>query len=125
MNEFVLSGSGNQLTKIPVETWKLHVEQAPQNIAPVLDFMTEEHHRVRYHVVRELPGLGRPITPEEISGATDLTMDRTIEILDELEKHLFFLVRNEKGAVSWAFPMTADGTPHQLSFNTGERLNAA
>jgi hypothetical protein len=46
-------------------------------------------------------------------------------ILDELERNLFFLVRNAQGAVSWAYPVTVEPTPHQLRFHSGERLYAA
>ena len=67
MEEYVLSGSGDQLTKIPTKTWKRHVDQAPGRIAPVLEFMTEKHHQVRYFVVKELPRIGEPIPPEAIS----------------------------------------------------------
>ena len=48
-----------------------------------------------------------------------------IEILDDLENNLFFLVRNEQGEISWAFPVTVEETPHKLTFSTGEKLNAA
>ena len=65
------------------------------------------------------------IPPELISRELKMSLSRTTEILDELERNLFFLVRNEQGNVSWAFPVTAERTPHQLSFSTGERLNAA
>jgi len=47
------------------------------------------------------------------------------EILDDLEGNLFFLVRNERGHVSWAFPVTAEQTRHRLRFSTGERIYAA
>jgi len=46
-------------------------------------------------------------------------------ILDDLERNLFFLVRDARGDVSWAFPVTAEKTPHKLTFNTGERPHAA
>jgi hypothetical protein len=46
-------------------------------------------------------------------------------ILDDLEKKLTFLFRNEEGAVAWAYPVTVDKTPHHLTFSTGEQLYAA
>jgi hypothetical protein len=46
-------------------------------------------------------------------------------ILEELERKLFFLVRNEQGAVAWAYPVTVEITPHRLDFNTGERIYGA
>jgi len=87
--------------------------------------MTKAHHQIRFFVVRELPRIGKPIPAELISDELNIPLSRTIEILDDLEKNLFFLVRNEQGEIAWAFPVTADKTPHQLTFSTGESLNAA
>ena len=125
MKENILSSAGNQLTKIPREIWEQHVDQTSKDIPKVLGFMTEAHHLIRYFVVRELPRIRKPIAPERISEELDIPLSRTIEILDDLEKNLFFLVRNEQGEISWAFPVTVDKTPHRLTLSTGERLNAA
>jgi hypothetical protein len=125
MKENILANAGNQLTEIPREIWQQHVDQTTQDISKVLGFMTKAHHLIRYFVVRELPRIGKPIPPVLISDELNIPLSKTIEILDDLEKNLFFLVRNERGEISWAFPVTADKTPHQLTFSTGERLNAA
>jgi len=61
--------------------------------------MSEEHHRVRYFVVRELPRTGKPIQPELVSQSLELPLARVNTILDELEKNLFFLVRNSQGVL--------------------------
>jgi hypothetical protein len=87
--------------------------------------MSEKHHLVRYYVVRELPRTGKPIQPESISQDLELPLAQVGTILDELERNLFFLVRNSQGAVSWAYPVTVDRTPHELTFSTGERLYGA
>jgi hypothetical protein len=125
MKENVLMGKDREFIEIPRETWNQHIAQAPQDCAKILSFMTEEHHLIRYFVVRELPHIGKPIPPELISEELKMPLSMTTKILDDLERNLFFLVRNERGEVSWAFPVTADRTPHQLTFSTGERLNAA
>ena len=125
MKENILSSAGDQLTEIPREIWEQHVDQTSKDIPKVLGFMTEAHHLIRYFVVKELPRIGKPIAPERISEELDIPLSRTTEILDNLEKNLFFLVRNEQGEISWAFPVTVDKTPHRLTFSTGERLNAA
>ena len=125
MKENVLMGKGSKFIEISRETWDQHIAQAPQDCSKILSFMTEEHHMIRYFVVRELPHIGKPIPPELISEELKMSLSRTTKILDDLERNLFFLVRNEQGEVSWAFPVTADKTPHQLTFSTGERLNAA
>jgi hypothetical protein len=91
-----------------------------------LGFMTSQHHAVRNYVVLEMPRHhGRPIRPAEIAAALRLKIERVLELLDDLERHLFFLVRDRHGNVSWAFPVTSDATPHRLRFSSGERVFAA
>jgi len=125
MNEMILLGQGRQMIEIPRQKWEEHLEQVPQHSEIRLGFASQEHHRVRYFAVRELPRIGEPIQPELISLELGLSLERVSSILDELERNLFFLFRNEQGAVSWAYPVTVDPTPHHLTFSTGERLYAA
>jgi hypothetical protein len=125
MKETVLLSAGQMFTEIPRETWEQHLEQAPIDIAKTLSFMTNAHHLIRNFVVRELPRASMPLSSELISEELEMSLAETTDILDELEKNLFFLVRNEQGDVTWAFPVTADKTPHQITFSTGERINAA
>ena len=82
--------------------------------------MSADHHRVRDFVVTELARRAAPLPPGLIAEKLELAADRVSVILDELEKHLTFLVRNAEGAVTWAFPVTVDETPHHATFTTGE-----
>lgn len=125
MNEIVRLGRGNQFIEIPRQMWQKHVAEAPDHTRERLSFMSQEHHRVRYFVVDELARSGEPLPPEQISDALDISIDQIHGILDELEKNLFFLVRNQKGAVNWAYPLTVEPTPHKLTFDSGERLYGA
>ncbi|HUW13905.1 MAG TPA: hypothetical protein VM537_29545 [Anaerolineae bacterium] len=125
MSESVLLGRGRQILRLPREMWEQHLAQVPEHSGDRHRFMTEEHQRVRYFVVRELPFRGRAIAPPEIAAALHLPQTRVETILDELERKLFFLFRDEQGAVSWAYPITVEPTPHHLSFSSGERLYAA
>jgi len=125
MIDKILLGRGREIIKLPADKWKEQFANVPSHVKARLDFMTEDHHLVRYFVVRELPLKGKPLSPEFISERLDMSVEKTTKILDDLEKHLFFLVRNEEGAVSWAFTVTVDNTPHKLVFSTGERLNGA
>ncbi|SPE40336.1 hypothetical protein SBA3_3720006 [Candidatus Sulfopaludibacter sp. SbA3] len=63
--------------------------------------------------------------PAQIATSVGLDIPAVTGLLDDLEKHLFFLVRNGLGEVSWAFPVTSDRTPHRLRFSTGERIFGA
>jgi hypothetical protein len=125
VSESVLLGQGRQVRSIPRKAWEGHLAQVPEHSQARFGFMSEAHHRVRYYVVRELPVKGAPIPPEAISQALKLPLAQVIDILDKLERELFFLVRDASGSVSWAFPVTVDPTPHRLSFSTGERLYGA
>jgi hypothetical protein len=125
MGKSVLLGKGGQVLELPWETWKQHLAHAPQHSLDRLRFMTDAHHRVRYYVVEELPRRGMAVAPEEISAALSMPQEQVETILDELERKLFFLVRNEGGAVTWAYPVTVEPTPHHLTLSSGERLYAA
>src|SRR6266446_5895744 len=91
-----------------------------------LAFMTRHHHAVRNFVVRELPrNHDRPLSVPQIAKPLRLDPPLVADLLEDLERHLFFLVRNARGDVSWAFPVTSDRTPHRLRFSTGERTFGA
>ena len=88
--------------------------------------MTPEHHAVRNFAVREIPyEHGRPIKVDRLAATLGLPLPKVKAIVEDLERHLFFLVRNESGDISWAFPVTTDPTPHRLKFSTGERAHGA
>ncbi|MGH9826585.1 MAG: hypothetical protein ACREDR_25430 [Blastocatellia bacterium] len=99
--------------------------KVPQRMKERLSFMTTDHHRVRYYVVKQLPMSGAAISPEEISGALALPVNDVNSILDDLERNLFFLVRDNQGRVVWAFPVTVEPTRHRLKFSTGVEIYAA
>jgi len=125
MDEKVLLGRGRQILEIPQATWKEHLTQTSDHSQNRLSFMTDAHHRVRYLVVKELAVQQKPIEPEFISTALDMPLAQVKDVLEELERRLFFLVRDEQGAVAWAYPVTVETTPHRLNFSTGERLYGA
>jgi len=125
MSETILIGTGRAFTEMPRPEWEAQLAHAPEVCKKRMQFMTEDHHRVRYFVVEQIARRGEPLTPETIGGALDIEPGRLAGILDELEANLFFLVRNDAGAVSWAYPVTAEETPHRLVFSTGERLHGA
>ena len=125
MNETVLIGRGRKIVPVPRRQWEEHLSKVPLAMKIRLSFMTRQHHLVRYFVVRSLPRIGRPIPPELIATKLMISLPRVKAILTELEERLFFLVRDERGHVSWAYPVTADKTRHSLILSTGERIYAA
>ena len=125
MSGRILVGEGREIRQIPDEEFVKAQEQMPAHMQARLAFMSREHHAVRDFVVRELPRQRRPIPPCRIASVTGIESHRVLTILAELEQHLFFLVRNSEGDVSWAFPVTAERTAHRLSFSTGENIFGA
>ncbi len=125
MGERVRIGRARQIVELPRREWEQGLAARIPVIKATLGFMSPDHHLLRNFAVRELPRRGSPMPPEFFSEKLGLPLGRVISIIEELEKHLTFLYRNEKGAVVWAYPVTVDHTPHQATFNTGETLHAA
>ena len=125
MNESLLLGIWRFFLRIPRPIWQQEIARNAGSSEKSLAFMTADHHKVRDFVVRELPRLAQPIPPEDIALSLKLELDRVISILDELEKNMTFLYRNQEGAVTWAYPVTVEPTPHRITFSTGEQIYAA
>lgn len=125
MIEQILIGKGDSIRPMPRPDWERDLREYLEQPNDRLDFMTEDHHRIRRMAVVDLAREGAPLAPEHFVERLDLDRVHVVEILDDLERNLFFLVRDEEGAVSWAYPVTVDRTPHRLTFSTGERLHGA
>ena len=119
----LLVGHGGDIQRVPAAAWAQKLAGAHTATARRFTFMTAAHRRVRDAAVLWLPKNRRqPLSVRQLSRATALPERDVDRILDELQRHLFFLVRNRRGDVAWAFPVTSDRTAHQLTFNSGERL---
>jgi hypothetical protein len=125
MNKSLLLGLGRFFLRIPKPIWQQEVARSARAAEKSLAFMTADHHKVRDYVVRELPRIANPIPPETIAQGLNMEPGQVVPILDELEKKLTFLYRNEEGSVSWAYPVTAEQTPHRITFSSGEQVYAA
>lgn len=125
MSQFIWKREKGNLTKITRATWEKTLSEIPKNTEAELAFMSSEHHLVRNFIVRELPKIKKPLSPEFISEKLRLPVELVKDILDEFEKNLTFLFRNKQGSVVWAYPVTLDKTPHYATFSTGENLYAA
>ena len=122
MDNTLLLGVWRIMISVPPALWRRTLAKETQSD---LALMTPEHHSVRDFVVRELPHLNAPISPETIAAGVDLPLERVRSILEELEHAMTFLFRNPDGDVTWAYPVTVDPTPHQVTFSSGEKLYAA
>jgi transcription initiation factor IIE alpha subunit len=121
MDKNLLVGLWRLTLPVPPAIWKKRDEGSGNP----LEFMTEAHHRVRDFAVLELTRSGVPLTSERIAQELQLPQTRVTDILVELERHKTFLFRNAQGAVTWAYPVTVDPTPHRVRFSTGEQVYAA
>lgn len=125
MKKSLLYGIWCLLVRIPQRIWQAEVAHSAHEGHDRLSFMSPDHHRVRDFVVLELPRSQAAIPPEEIAARLDLPIERVLTILDELEKGMTFLFRDEKSAVAWAYPVTVEPTPHRITFSSGEQIYAA
>jgi hypothetical protein len=118
----LLLGVWRIMISVPPALWQRELAKETQSD---LAFMTPDHHIVRDFVVREMPRINTPVSPETIAAGVQLPLERVRSILVELEHKMTFLFRNPAGAVTWAYPVTVDQTPHQVTFSSGEKLYAA
>ena len=126
MKDVILIGRRETMLEVPAEKWRKHLAQARHHTAAALGFMTSNHHLVRNFAVSELArNQGQPLRPADIANRLNLPFSLVTAILEDLQRNLFFLVRNNAGQINWAFPVTCATTPHRLSFSSGERVFAA
>lgn len=125
VQERLMAGIWRFMVGIPPYLWKKQIERAKHRVRRATGFMSPEHRLVHHFVVREMPRIGGPLPAEMVSRDLNISLERTTEILGDLEKRLTFLYRNEEGQVVWAYPVTVERTPHSITFNTGEHLYAA
>lgn len=125
MSAHILRGVGRDILYLPEDGFVQAMRDLPARMSARLAFMTREHHLVRDFVVRDLPRQSRPLRPGRIAQTIGLELRQVTRILADLERHLFFLVRDAGGNVSWAFPVTTSRTPHRLTFSTGEKTFGA
>jgi hypothetical protein len=111
---------------VPRALWRSEIEKnADKTRARVQELVSDEHRRVQHFCVRELPRVGEPLSPEVIASGVGLPLAQVKALLDDLETGMTFLYRNSEGDVHWAYPVTADETPHLVTFSTGEQIHAA
>ena len=125
MDKKLLLGLQRYLLPLPPALWRSQVAKSARGGLQNTRFMSADHHLLRDLVVLELPRQAAPLSPQWMADKSGLPLPRVVQILDELEKHMTFLFRNPQGEVTWAYPVTADATPHHVTFSSGEQIYAA
>ena len=125
MSDWLMFGVWRLILRLPPALGRKRVERFAERAREVVGAVSAQHRTVHHFVVTELPRLGRPIPPQHIADNLDLPLPTVIEILADLEARKAFLIRNGDGEVEWAFPVTAEPTPHRIRFKSGETLYAA
>mgnify|MGYP000028250921 CR=1 FL=1 len=125
MKDSVLFGIRRFMVPIPRIVWQGQVRSTARKTRARLASLPDEHTVLHYFCVSELPRAGEPLAPAYIAEKLRQPVERVNALLEDLEGRMTFLYRDAQGAVAWAYPVTADETPHQVTFDTGERINAA
>ena len=126
MAEGVLYAKRGVLGRLPISEFEKELAAGQEFTLRHTQFMSDVHWAVRAYAVVELARRGnRRLPAEDIAHALSLSLDQVNRTLLELEANLFFLVRDDSGAVIWAYPASSEATPHRVHFSTGERGFAA
>jgi hypothetical protein len=125
MKNNVLLGLWCYLLPIPAGIWQGQVKQSAVHNQQDFGSLSSEAQQVRNFAVREIPRLGRPLSPELIAQGLGMTVAQVNGILEDLEKRMSFLYRDGSESVVWAYPVTAAKTPHRAVLSSGESIYAA
>ena len=125
MSKKLMLGFWRYIINVPPFLWEKQISKTKRKFETEYSFLSKEHQSVHHFVVRELPYVAKPLSPESVANQLGIPMHRVRNILDDLEERMTFLFRNNNGEVVWAYPVTVDKTPHHVSFSTGEGLYAA
>jgi len=122
--ESILLGVGRRMVPVPEWLFRPMLKRDTKKLArrPDLD---PDQRRVQHFAVREIPRRREAIAPEVFAAELDLSIDEVSQILDELERRMTFLCRRGGEEVNWAYPVTADETPHQVRIDGGAAFSAA
>lgn len=116
---------GRHFLLLPAALWHRLIHRLARRIKDADRRLTDKHRAVQHFAVREIARSGEPLTPNAIAAGTAIPVTDVVAILRVLERKMRFLWRDPQGRVTWAYPVTAEATPHHMVFSTGERLDAA
>ena len=124
MFERVLLGVGRRMVPIPEWLFRPMVRRDQKKLANRPGLEPDER-RVQHFAVREIPRRREAISPEVFASELELPLEEVSRILDELERRMTFLCRRGGEDVNWAYPVTAEPTPHQVRIDGGAAFSAA
>ena len=124
MFERVLLGVGRRMVPVPEWLFRPMLQRDANKLARRPDLRPDER-RVQHFAVREIPRRREAIAPEVFAEELGLSLDDVSRILDELERRMTFLCRRGGKDVNWAYPVTAEETPHQVRIDGGAAFSAA
>lgn len=125
MSDWLMAGVWRLIVRLPPAIGSKRVGRLAERAREVVGAVSAQDRAVHHFVVRELPRFGMPVPPQHIADGLDLPLRTVIGILADLEAKKSFLVRSRGGDVVWAYPVTAEPTPHRIRFRSGETLYAA
>ena len=121
----LMLGLWRYVINAPAFLWHKQIQAGRKKFDREFSALTNEYQQVHHFTVKTLPENGEPLSKETISNSLDMPVENVVTALDYLEKRMTFLYRNDSGAVTWAYPVTVEKTPHRIVFDTGEQLYAA
>ena len=124
MSGRILLGAGRRMVPVPEWLFRTMARRDEKKMAKRRPLGPDQR-RVQHFAVREIARRREPIAPDVIASELDLPLDRVTGILDELERRMTFLFRAGGDDVVWAYPVTAEETPHQVRIDGGAAFSAA
>lgn len=118
-------GFRRHVLKLPAAVGRRRVRALTDRARSIMAELSDEDRSLHLFLATQLPLVGLPLTPAWIGGQRDIAAAVVAEQLDRLGQRKALIARNAVGDVTWVYPVTVDSTPHHLTFESGDRLDAA
>ena len=109
---------------VPIPFWFCAVNGVIEGLVMKFVFpliYSADHYKVRDFLILELTRLRQPVSPEHISQKLSIPTGRVKKILGKIGKMQMWIVRNQAGHVTWAYPVTVEETKFRVTYATGEQ----
>ena len=124
MFERILLGMGRRTVPVPEWLFRKMVQRDAKRLAQRAP-LDRDQRRVQHFAVREIARRREPIAPQTFAAELGLDLEQVNGILDTLERRMTYLYRSGGEEVVWAYPVTAEETPHQVRIDGGAAFSAA
>jgi hypothetical protein len=119
-----LMGFSRWVWPVPLYFWRRQRDSFITDIEKSFNEFTGKHQQAYRLALVHLVTTNTPLEIMDVAAQLGLTIDRTEEIIDDLEKRTGLVKRNRNGSIVSAYPVTLDKSRGRFISGDGEEMGA-